>query len=107
VDYRDRANETHAHLLRGKLFLIHGELDDNVTPYLTLRLAEALIESNKDFDLLIVPKSDHLLLVHQGYWLRRRWDYFVRNLLDLEPPMFAVTDIPLGENDPVRRIVGE
>ncbi len=41
--------------LKGHLLLSHGTLDDNVPPYLTLRLADALIEANKDFDLILLP----------------------------------------------------
>ena len=36
--------------LRGKLLLIVGEMDTNVPPESTLRLADALIKAGKDFD---------------------------------------------------------
>jgi hypothetical protein len=51
----------------------------------TLRFADALIKANKDFDLLIVPNQSH----GEGtntYITRRRWDYFVQNLLAVQPP---------------------
>jgi fermentation-respiration switch protein FrsA (DUF1100 family) len=41
--------------LAGKLLLIHGEMDDQVHPDHTLRLADRLIAADKDFELLIVP----------------------------------------------------
>lgn len=41
--------------LQGKLLLIHGELDDNAHPYQTMRLVDALIKADKDFDLIIIP----------------------------------------------------
>ncbi len=94
--YLARANALHADRLRGKLLLIHGELDDNVSPSQTLRLADALIAANKDFDLLIIPNAEHLLLMHQAYWLRRRWDYFVRHLQREEPPAYRIADIPIA-----------
>ena len=72
--------------LKGKLFLAHGEMDDNVTPHLTMRLVDALIKANKDFDLLIVPNADHFMAVNAAYWVRRRWDYFVRYLAGGVPP---------------------
>ena len=69
----------------GKLFLVHGELDDNVHLAGMMGLINALINANKDFDLLILPNRDHLLLI-DPYFIRRRWDYFVRHLLGQEPP---------------------
>ena len=54
-------------------------------PGFTLALVDALIKANKDFDLLIVPNRPHRL-DNDPYFLRRRWDYFVRHLLGVEPP---------------------
>ena len=45
--------------------------------------AKALIDANKDFDMLIFPNRGHGL---GEYWMRRRWDYFVRHLKGIEPP---------------------
>src|SRR6266480_4834135 len=47
VDIADR--------LAGKLLLIHGEMDDQVHPDHTLRLADRLIAAGQHFELLIVP----------------------------------------------------
>ncbi len=94
TDYRSRANASYADRLRGKLLLIHGELDDNVPPHHTLRLVDALMAADKDFDLLVVPGADHSLSVHRAYWLRRRWDYFVRHLYGAEPPPYRIAEIP-------------
>lgn len=55
--YYRQANHHFAKNLRGKLFLIHGDMDDNVHPAATLKLMAALIEANKDFDSLIFPNS--------------------------------------------------
>lgn len=82
--YRQQANPTLAANLRGKLLLVHGDLDDNVHPAATLQLVDALVKANKDFDLLILPNRNHGL--GNGYFVRRRWDYFVRHLLGVEPP---------------------
>jgi dipeptidyl aminopeptidase/acylaminoacyl peptidase len=80
--------------LAGKLLLMHGEMDDNVHPAQTLRLVDALIKANKDFDLLILPGSDHAAAATSGYFIRRKWDYFVRNLLGREPPAgYAIRQI--------------
>jgi len=93
-DYDAHANVSRVENLKGKLFLAHGEMDDNVTPHLTLRLVDALIKENKDFDLLIVPNADHFMAVNAAYWTRRRWDYFVRHLLGETPPAYRIADIP-------------
>jgi len=94
--YDSRRNAAHIERLRGKLLLIHGECDDNVHPYLTLRLVDALMAANKDFDLLVVPNADHWMLPHRAYYLRRRWDYFVRHLHGEEPPSYRIADIPMN-----------
>jgi dipeptidyl-peptidase-4 len=62
-------------------------MDDNVPPYLTLRLVDSLIKANKDFDLILLPNQHHPYRDEAGpYMMRRRWDYFVRYLLGAEPP---------------------
>ncbi|MEV4896328.1 hypothetical protein AB0K48_43895 [Nonomuraea sp. NPDC055795] len=45
-----------------------------------------LIAANKDFELLIVPGAEHPFAGVEEYVTRRRWDYFVRHLLNAEPP---------------------
>ena len=85
-NYAAEANQTHAANLQGKLFLAHGAMDDNVPPYNTLLVADALIKAGKDFDLLILPQARHGFGADGSYMMRRRWDYFVRHLLGAEPP---------------------
>ncbi len=85
-NYAEEANQTHAKNLKGKLFLVHGAMDDNVPPYNTTLVADALVKAGKDFDLLILPNARHGFGVDAPYMMRRRWDYFVRNLLGAEPP---------------------
>lgn len=85
-NYDDQANQNHAAGLKGKLLLIHGLMDDNVPPQNTLLVVDALIKANKDFDLLLLPNARHGYGEYSSYVMRRRWDYFVRNLLGAEPP---------------------
>jgi dipeptidyl-peptidase 4 len=87
-NYDDQANQNHAARLQGHLLLIHGMLDDNVPPANTLLVVQALIEANKDFDLLLLPEARHGYGSGEVgmYVTRRRWDYFVRHLLGAEPP---------------------
>lgn len=99
-DYEKAANVSVAHQLKGKLLLMHGELDDNALYHHTIRLAKALIEANKDFDLLVMPNADHFMMVNRAYFIRRRYDYFVEHLMGETPPKeFQLDEIPgsLGE----------
>jgi len=71
--------------LKGKLLLTHGTMDSNVPPYNTLLVADRLMDANKDFDLLLFPNRGHGY-ANEPYMMRKRWDYFVKNLLGAEPP---------------------
>lgn len=84
-NYAPAANRTHAANLKGRLFLIHGDMDDNVHPAHTLALVDALVKANKRFDLLILPDADHNLTQHP-YVIRRTWDFFVEHLRGDTPP---------------------
>ena len=85
-NYEDQANENYAKNLKGKLMLAHGMMDDNVPPQNTLLVIEALEKANKDYDLVIFPNSHHGYGQYSYYMMRRRWDYFVRNLIGATPP---------------------
>lgn len=85
-DYEAQANQNWAKNLKGKLMLAHGMMDDNVPPYNTLLVVEALEKANKSFDLVIFPNSAHGYGAYSPYMMRRRWDYFVENLLGLKAP---------------------
>jgi dipeptidyl aminopeptidase/acylaminoacyl peptidase len=85
-NYEDQANQNFAKNLKGKLMLAHGMMDDNVPPYNTLLVVEALEKANKDYDLVIFPNSAHGYGPYSPYMMRRRWDYFVRNLLGAGTP---------------------
>jgi len=87
------ANAPLAAHLKGKLLVMQGELDDNVSPSLALQLISALIRENKDFDYLLMPNRTHAADA-SPYFTRRRWDYFVRNLLGEEPPAGYVINLP-------------
>lgn len=71
--------------LAGKMLIVYGEHDENSLPASTLTLIDALIEADRDFDLLILPNRDHFF-TQEPYFIRRRWDYFVRHLMGAEPP---------------------
>jgi dipeptidyl aminopeptidase/acylaminoacyl peptidase len=85
-NYEMQANQTYAKNLKGKLMLAHGLMDDNVPPYNTWLVVEALTKANKDYDLVIFPNARHGYGADNPYMMRRRWDYFVKHLLGKEPP---------------------
>ena len=85
TSYDNQANQLLVENLKGKLLLAHGTLDDNVPPNNTLAVVDALIAANKDFDLLMLPNRRHSFR-NDPYAMRRRWDYFVKNLMGAEPP---------------------
>jgi len=81
--YRQQANVTYARQLKGKLLLVHGLLDTAVSPANLFQLEQALIDANKDFDLLVWPRAHHEL---PSYGKRKQWDYFVDHLAHQLPP---------------------
>jgi len=86
ADYEAQANQNYAKNLKGKLLLVHGMMDNNVPPSNTLLVVDALIKANKTFDLLVFPNSAHGFGEFSPYMMRRRWDYFVTNLLNAQAP---------------------
>lgn len=85
TNYDADANQLLAKNLKGKLLIAHGSMDNNVPPNNSLELVDALMKANKDFDLLILPNRRHGF-GNEPYMIRRRWDYFVRYLMGVEPP---------------------
>jgi dipeptidyl aminopeptidase/acylaminoacyl peptidase len=83
-NYESQANRLVADKLQGHLLLMTGDMDDNVHPAMTIQVIDALIRANKDFDFIIAPDRGHGL--NEPYFIRRRWDYFVRYLMGVEPP---------------------
>jgi dipeptidyl aminopeptidase/acylaminoacyl peptidase len=85
--YEDQANPPLAANLTGKLLLIHGAMDGNVYLSTTMQLVQALIEADKDFDMLVLPEGTHTdSFARNPYVLRRHWEYFIRHLRDEVPP---------------------
>lgn len=99
--YDHQSNMELAGNLKGKLLLAHGAVDDDVHMALTLQLAEALIQANKDFDLLIMPSLDHKNFWENGYVIRKSWDYFAQHLLHESPP--SGVSVPDYDGPPYQR----
>ena len=85
-NYDIQANQLLINNLKGKLLLAHGLLDDNVPPSSTFLVVDALINANKDFDLILFPNKRHSYGNSNNYMTRRKWDYFVKHLKNINPP---------------------
>ncbi len=83
-EYAASSNVDNAWRLQGKLLLMVGEMDTNVDPSTTFQVVNALIKAKKYFDLLVIPGADHTSGGEYGDL--KRWDFFVHNLLGVEPP---------------------
>lgn len=79
--YRIETNPQLAGNLKGHLLLVHGDVDDNVHPANTIRVANALIRANKRFDMLILPGQAHGFSDMNEYFFWRMADYFSFHLL--------------------------
>jgi dipeptidyl-peptidase-4 len=97
-NFNESANKTMAKNLKGHLLLMHGDMDDNVHPAMTIQVVDELIKANKTFDLIIAPNRNHGL--NEPYFIRRRWDYFVQHLLGLTPPVNYEIVRPVGAGGP-------
>ena len=94
--YSIGTNSQLARNLEGRLLLIHGDIDNNVHPGNTLRVANALIRANKRFDMLILPGQRHGFGDMTEYFFWRMADYFSQYLLgDYQ----NTVDIPQMYND--------
>jgi dipeptidyl-peptidase 4 len=80
-EYQIEKNSEIAKNLKGHLMLVTGDIDNNVHPSNTYRLADALIKANKRFDIMILPGQRHAYTPVADYVTWRRADYFAKHLL--------------------------
>jgi hypothetical protein len=80
-EYTIDKNSELAKNLKGRLLLVTGDIDNNVHPAGTLRVANALIKANKHFDLFILPGIDHGYPSMFPYLFWLAGDYFCRHLI--------------------------
>jgi dipeptidyl-peptidase-4 len=80
--YQESAVLEHVSNMRGKLLIIHGLIDENVHFRHTARLINRMVETGKDYDLLLFPDERHSprKLRDRIYMEKRMFDYFVKNL---------------------------
>lgn len=95
--YMIDTNQSLAKNLKGKLLLIHGDIDNNVHPGGTIRMAEALIKANKRFDFMILPGQRHSFgnMTEYEFWLRA--DHFSKYFLGVEATNVDMTEINRDE----------
>ncbi len=67
--------------LKGHLLLMHGDVDNNVHPAGSIRVADALIKAGKRFDFILVPGQRHAFGDMTEYMFWRLADYFNNHLL--------------------------
>lgn len=76
-------NQDIAKNLKGHLLLVTGEVDENVNPANTYRMADALIKAEKDFDLMVLPGQSHSYEgAAKSYFQKRLRAYFAKHLID-------------------------
>ena len=94
--YDIKKNHELAKNLKGRLLLVHGDIDDNVHPANTTRVVNALIRANKRFEMLYLPGQRHGFGDMSEYFFWRMADFYSRYLLeDFE----NTVDIPQMNND--------
>ncbi|HKA22670.1 MAG TPA: DPP IV N-terminal domain-containing protein [Blastocatellia bacterium] len=80
-EYSIEKNSELAKNLKGHLMLATGDIDNNVHPANTLRMADALIKANKRFDFVILPGKRHGYADAGNYFFWVRADYFCKHLI--------------------------
>ena len=78
--YSESSNVDNAYRLEGDLFIINGEIDDNVDPASSLQVVSELVRSNKHFEQLYLPGHTHNL--GGEYVTRRVFEFFYRKIKD-------------------------
>ena len=79
--YSIEKNPDLAKNLKGHLMLTHGDIDNNVHPAHTIRMANALIKANKRFELVILPGQRHGFGDMTEYFFWKMADFFSEHLL--------------------------
>jgi dipeptidyl aminopeptidase/acylaminoacyl peptidase len=104
--YAASSNVDNAYKLKGRLMLLVPEMDTNVDPSSTMQVVNALIKAGKTFELVVVPGANHG--AGGPFSTRKRNDWFVKNLLGLDPPNWNAMPPPAtstsvaaaGDEDP-------
>lgn len=79
--YDIEKNSQLAKNLKGHLMLVTGDMDNNVHPGNTIRMANALIKAKKRFDFFIMPGQRHGFGEHTEYFFWLKANYFCKHLI--------------------------
>ena len=62
--------------------MVTGDVDNNVHPGNTLRMADALLKAGKNFDLVVLPGIRHGFSgIQDDFFQRKMWFHFAKHLL--------------------------
>lgn len=90
---------TYAKDLKGRLMLYFGSADNNVHPANTFRLAQALTNAGKRYDMMVGPDQGHSAMNYE-----QEWEYFIRNLILAADPN-PLKSLTTGKKDRFAEIV--
>jgi len=79
--YDIEKNSELAKNLKGELLLVTGDMDNNVHPGNTIRMANALMKAKKRFDLFLMPGQRHGFGAYTEYFFWLKADYFCKHLI--------------------------
>jgi dipeptidyl aminopeptidase/acylaminoacyl peptidase len=92
--YQIEKNSELAKNLKGHLMLSTGDVDNNVHPAGTIRMANALIKAGKRFEFVLLPGQRHGYGDMNEYFFWKMGDYFVAYLLgDNSPPPVEMVEM--------------
>ncbi|MCW5518697.1 S9 family peptidase [Aureitalea sp. L0-47] len=85
--YDNNSPITHVDNMEGDFLLVHGSADDNVHVQNTMRLVEALIQADKDFEWMIYPDKNHGIYGgNTRLHLYKKMTRFIQNTLGQPQP---------------------
>ena len=92
--YQIEKNPDLAKNLKGHLMLSTGDVDNNVHPAGTIRMANALIKAGKRFEFVLLPGQRHGYGDMNEYFFWKMGDYFTAHLLgDTNPPPVEMVEM--------------
>lgn len=85
--YKSSSVFTYVKNLKGHLSLNQGTMDDNVHMRNTMKLVDALMEADKDFDVMFYPGAAHgwYFLPHKAKFEKRATEKFIKTYLLQKP----------------------
>ena len=84
--YSIKTNQELASRLKGHLMLVHGDMDNNVNPANSIRVADALIKANKRFEYVLLPGQRHSFGDMNEWFFWKMADHYSRWLMGDKTP---------------------